>query len=51
MHSKYPVNVHSEAVVAATWARYEKQADPQGTLGPEKRRCRARHLLKADLAR
>jgi hypothetical protein len=33
------------------WARYEAQADPDGTLDPAERRRRAKHLAMAALAR
>ena len=51
MHARHDPHETTKAAHAATWARYERQADPDGHLDPDERRRRARHLLKADLAR
>ena len=41
----------TEAAHAATWRKYEQQVDPHGELDPEERHRRARHAMRADLAR
>jgi hypothetical protein len=50
-HARHDPYESTKAAMAGTWAKYEKQADPDGLLDPNERRRRARHLLKADLAR
>lgn len=50
-HAKTAPHEATAAAVQAMWARYEAQADPDGTLDPAERRRRAKHLIQADLAR
>jgi hypothetical protein len=51
MHAKHDPQKTTAAACAATWARYERLADPGEQLDPHERRRRARHLMQADLAR
>lgn len=39
------------AARAARWEKYQRQADPERALAPDERERRARHLLRADMAR
>jgi hypothetical protein len=49
MHGQGKTN--TTAATAASFARYENQADPDGLLSPEERRRRAEHLRAADMKR
>src|SRR5919201_4222223 len=51
MHARHDPRETTKAANAAVWAKYERQADPDGRLEPEERRRRAAHLMQADLAR
>jgi hypothetical protein len=50
-HSHTDPREATAAARAARWANYLRQADPESTLAPDERERRARHLLRADLAR
>ncbi len=51
MHARNdPVEITAKAR-AAFLAKFERQADPEGTLPPEERRRRAEHLRSAHFAR
>jgi hypothetical protein len=49
--SRHDPHTVTEAARAATWAKYERQVDPRGELDAEERHRRARHAMRADLAR
>jgi hypothetical protein len=49
--SRHDPHKLTEAARATAWAKYERQVDPHGELDPEERHRRARHAMRADLAR
>jgi hypothetical protein len=51
MHARHDPRETTKAANAAVWAKYERQADPEGHLEPDEGRRRARHLIQSDLAR
>jgi hypothetical protein len=51
MHAQHDSRDTTAAAHAARWAKYEQLVDPEGHFGPAERRRRARHLMRADLAR
>ena len=49
--SRHDPHKLTEAARAAKWAVYERQVDPHGELDAEERQRRARHAMRADMAR
>jgi len=47
MHSKNDARETTAKARAASWGRFEKQVDPDGTLPEDERRRRAEHARKA----
>ena len=51
LHAKYDPRETTRAARAAFLDKFERTADPDGTLGPGERRRRAKHLRSAHFTR
>jgi hypothetical protein len=51
LHAKYDSRETSQPARDAFMAKFEREADPDGTLDPAERKRRARHLLQAHMVR
>lgn len=51
LHAKYDPRETTRAARAAFLDKFEREADPDGTLSPDERRRRAKHLRKAHFLR